>query len=155
MPDGTNTSSKPSLSKSPVAMPQGQNVSRPALSEISANLPPPRFLCKVLPKTTASVWILNDLLSRASCSGRLGTRDEYSVAAPTTEGYLVCCALRAMVSNLPSSREGSHMSECMSTMYTSSRPSLLKSNALQPMPPQGVRPKVSRVTSRNVPLPSL
>jgi hypothetical protein len=51
------TSSWPSLSKSPAALPQGQNVSRPARSETSANFLPPRFLYRALPKNTSSGWV--------------------------------------------------------------------------------------------------
>src|SRR5256884_691170 len=49
-----NTSSWPSLSKSPVAAPQGQSVSRPAATAVSVNFPWPRLRYSALPKSSAS-----------------------------------------------------------------------------------------------------
>src|SRR5437870_7018920 len=49
-----NTSSWPSLSKSPVAAPQGQSVSRLAATAVSVNFPWPRLRYSALPKSSAS-----------------------------------------------------------------------------------------------------
>src|SRR5437773_8968598 len=109
MPEGIKTSSKPSLLKSPVAMPQGQKLSRPIFSQISTDFQLPRFLKNELPYISLS-----------------GLGDHFWMRVRSD---FLASSISASVGGI-----AVHMSECISTMNRSSLPSLLKSNALQPTP---------------------
>src|SRR4030095_14384388 len=127
---------KPSPLRSPALGPQGHQVSTPVSSETSMNFPPPSPFQSALPKI-----LFVEPCKYASVHSTLQNFSDLTFSLPGRGPP--CTWICAVV-----------MSECMSVMNRSIKPSLLKSKNFKPIEPQGVFGKYWSVLSMNLFPPS-